>query len=327
MKTKILLIFLLTIFGLQIANAESYQRWVYPVNKPGHVFNAIEMAKIISAIYKGWIDPDSLYQVDGIIFRIPHPDLYLKYICICVRVSDPKVQTMEDIIDDIKNGQVVRWGNDISCRVTNYWVQDNGEISWTPNYSGAELGVWILLVNSIPTIKLDCGNPLGLEGNPLALNPRDNEYPTDIPNIPPTPPTTPPTTSTPNTNNGGTTVNIIINGNGQQGWEYRYEPRGYGYTNYWCFGSRPRPRMVEQHWSGYGYNQNCYSSGSPQRQPYQQRQGYPVINGGHNGSPNGSPRTNFWTLIFCFLIQDTHSNFKFLCVFFFVIILYLMRQS
>ena len=199
---KIILVILLTFLGSQIASAGSYQRWIYWVSNPSHVSNALEMATIVSAINQGMVKPNAPCQVGGTTFRIPYPDLYLTYVCLCVRISDPSAQTINDVIRDIQGGEAVQWGNDISHTVKNYWVKTNGEVTWTPNYSGAELGVWVLLINSIPTIKLDCGNPLELEGGPIVTNPLPvNPNPYSLPNNPTPAPC----------NNCGTTNNITVN--------------------------------------------------------------------------------------------------------------------
>ena len=138
----------------------SYQRWVFWENDPGHISNPFEMATIVSMINDGNVRPNAVCQVNRVIFRIPHPSAYLSYVTRCVKVSDPSARTMSDVINAIQNGNKTQWGNDISCRVKNYWATASGMVTFTPNYSGIESAVWVLLINGIPTIKLDCGNPL-----------------------------------------------------------------------------------------------------------------------------------------------------------------------
>ncbi len=148
-------------FEVQTVSAQSYEPWI--VSSTSH-FSSENIADIIAAIYQGKVKPNIVYQVEGISFRIPHPDLYLRYIEKCVKKSDPNCRTTEDVVRAIQNGDAVRWGNDISYRVKNYYYSSlHNRVSFNSNYSGAEAGVWVLLINGIPTIKLDCGNPLEYE--------------------------------------------------------------------------------------------------------------------------------------------------------------------
>ena len=173
---KFIFLCLLALFGLQsLCFAESYQRWIYWTNESDHVANANEMADIFSALSSGKIVPGGKYNLSsGVTFVILQPKLYYEYLVRCIQKSDPSAQTVEDMIKAIQGGQRTRWGNDISCRVKNYWTNSNGKISVTPNYSGAEAGVQVLLINGIPTIKLDCGNPLEIYGNSEYVQPTRN---------------------------------------------------------------------------------------------------------------------------------------------------------
>ena len=140
--------------------AGSYQRWIVWVNEPRHISNPSEMADIFAGLSQGKILPNKLYQVGQTTFKITYPESYFVYLKKCIQVSDPSITTVAEMIKAIKNGEKVQWGNDLHMKTKNYWINSSGEVVFTENYSGAELGVWVLLINGIPTIKLDCGNPL-----------------------------------------------------------------------------------------------------------------------------------------------------------------------
>ena len=152
---------------IQTVSAQSYEPWI--VSSTSH-FSSENIADIISAIYQEKIKPNVTYQVGGISFRIPHPEIYLRYIVKCVKRSDPNCRTTEDVVRSVQGGDVIRWGNDISYRVKNYYYSSlHNRVSFNSNYSGAQTGVWVLLINGIPTIKLDCGNPLEYESSQQQL--------------------------------------------------------------------------------------------------------------------------------------------------------------
>jgi hypothetical protein len=146
----------------QMVSAESYQRWIYWVNQPNHIANANDMADITQALSKEEILANSIYSLNsGVTYKIPWPDLYFEYIMRCVKASDATVVTAMDAVKAILNGDAVKWGNDIPYTVKNYFYSTtHNEVRFIGNYSGAEGGIMVLLINGIPTIKLDCGNPL-----------------------------------------------------------------------------------------------------------------------------------------------------------------------
>jgi len=158
------LIFALLVLGLGIFSpgllGQSYQRWIVWENQPAHIATPNEMADIFLALYQKKIFSGERYQVDGITFVISNPNLYLVYLKKCIKKSDPSLKTNEEMELAIRNGDVVRWGNDISGRVKNYWMTPSGSITFTPNYTGMHDGVDVLIINGNPTIKMDCGNPL-----------------------------------------------------------------------------------------------------------------------------------------------------------------------
>ncbi len=203
---KIFFIFLLAVIGSS-AFAGSYQRWIVWVSEPNHLTNRTEMVDIFASLCDGKIYSNHLYQVGITTFRISNPDQYLDYLKRCIQKSDPSATTVDAMKNAIRGGEVVRWGNDISCKVKNYWMNSNGEVTFTDNYTGAELGVWVLLINGIPTIKLDCGNPLEMIIG-------------SGPTIVPTPITQQPTTTTGGNvtiNSNNTTTNITNNYYGNNG--------------------------------------------------------------------------------------------------------------
>lgn len=155
--------FLLVIFLIgSSVFAESYQRWIYWVNKPNHAATVADLVEIVTKLNNREISPWSVYKLrSGVTYKIPQPDLYLSYITMCVKSGEPSIITMDDVIRAIASGEVVRWGNDMSCLVKNYWFSTRlNKVTYTPNYSGSSFGVFVLLINKKPKIKTDCGNPL-----------------------------------------------------------------------------------------------------------------------------------------------------------------------
>lgn len=173
---KLMILFLLTILlSLQVNAAESYQRWIKFINEPNHVMTASEMADITASLSRREISAQNTYRLStGITYKIPQPDLYLQYILMCVKTGEPTIVTTQNVVDAIQGGDVVRWGNDISVKVKNYYFSLlHNKIQFIDNYSGAEEGVPVLLINGKPKIKMDCGNPLGpyYEGIPQYTKP------------------------------------------------------------------------------------------------------------------------------------------------------------
>jgi len=161
----IVIVMLVALLGSQnIYAAESYQRWIYWVNEPNHIATASEMADITAALANGTIVPTGTYKLSsGVTYRIPQPNLYLEYIVMCIKVGEPSIVTTQDVINAIGNGEVVRWGDDISYKVKNYYFSTRyNEVRFIGNYSGSEKGIYVLLINGKPKIKMNCGNPLGI---------------------------------------------------------------------------------------------------------------------------------------------------------------------
>ena len=163
MKKLTFLLVTLIFLGSQ-AIAESYQRWITFVNEPKHVMTASELADITASLGRGEISSGFTYQLStGITYYIPQPSLFLQYITMCVKEGEPSIITTEDVARAIKNGEVVRWGNDINVKVRNYYFSSlHSKVQFIDNYSGADIagGVFVLLINGKPKIKMDCGNPL-----------------------------------------------------------------------------------------------------------------------------------------------------------------------
>ena len=155
-------IVLIALWGSQIVSAESYQRWVYWVNEPSHVMTASEMADITASLSRREISAQNTYRLStGITYKIPQPDLYLQYILMCVKARETAIVTTQNVVDAIQGGDVVKWGNDISVRVRNYYFSSvHNRVQYIDNYSGASAGVFVLLINGEPKIKMECGNPL-----------------------------------------------------------------------------------------------------------------------------------------------------------------------
>lgn len=161
---KKLILFLLVLLSLQTINAaESYQRWIKFINEPNHVMTASEMADITASLSRREISSQNTYRLStGITYKIPQPDLYLQYILMCVKAGEPAIVTTQNVVDAIQSGDVVKWGNDISVRVKNYYFSTlHNKIQFIDNYSGVKEGIFVLLINGKPKIKMDCGNPLG----------------------------------------------------------------------------------------------------------------------------------------------------------------------
>lgn len=164
MKTKLVktLFVIALFFGSQVIHAESYQRWVYWIKPTHHQVTPEEMSEITSMLYDGEILPDEEFKLStGVSLRIPQPKLYLRYIKKAVRTIKPSAETKEDIIKAISRAEKMRWGNDVSVLVKNYWVSDKLKtVVSTDNYSGENKDTDFLFIDGIPFIKCDCGNPL-----------------------------------------------------------------------------------------------------------------------------------------------------------------------
>lgn len=155
-------IIILTFLSSEMVYAESYQRWIYWVNQPNYIATANDMSEIIVRLGRKEIVANSVYKLNsGITFKIPKPDLYLEYVLRSIYAADATIISIEKASKAVLYGDAVRWGNDIPYRVKNYFFSTvHNEVRFIGNYSGEEMGVFILLINGIPTIKLDCGNPL-----------------------------------------------------------------------------------------------------------------------------------------------------------------------
>ncbi|MFA6251273.1 MAG: hypothetical protein WC603_01440 [Candidatus Paceibacterota bacterium] len=181
MKTKMIIWSVILLLGLQAfrppetessQKTESYQRWVYFYKNDttteylsSYVMSLQELADIVNSLES--FDGSTKYQLNsGIYFVIPNPKLYYTYLRLCIIKADPSVSTTDDMVNAILGGEKVRWGNDIPYKVKNYWFSTSkNEVTFYGNFSGAEKGIWILLINGFPTVKLDCGNPLEVYGD------------------------------------------------------------------------------------------------------------------------------------------------------------------
>lgn len=161
---KILLIVVL-LLGSQVVHAESYQRWIYWVTPTlsSHQVTAKEMAEITSMLYDGKISPNKVFRLsNGTSLKIPQPALYLQYIERCIKIIRPG-STHQEVVDAIAGAEKFRWGNDVSVLVKNYWVSNKDEkVVYTNNYTGEDKTVDFLFIDGVPSIKTDCGNPLGV---------------------------------------------------------------------------------------------------------------------------------------------------------------------
>lgn len=177
-------------FGSQMVRAESYQRWITFPNSPGHIMTASEMADITGALGKGEISSGTYRLSTGVTYKIPQPNLFLEYIVMCVEEGEPSIITIDDVVREIQNGEVVRWGNDINVKVRNYYFSSlHGRVQFIDNYSGAGIdSVFVLLINGKPKIKMDCGNPLWVIGGDIIQTPPIKKTPPQEPNLTPTPP-------------------------------------------------------------------------------------------------------------------------------------------
>lgn len=173
---KIVMFFMITImfvafFGSQMVRAESYQRWISFVNEPNHVMTASELADITTSLSRREISAQNTYRLStGITYKIPQPDLFLRYIVMCIKEGEPSIITIDDVVREIQGGEVARWGNDISVRVKNYYFSSlHGRVQFIDNYSGNDVadGVFVLLIHGKPKIKMDCGNPLWVIGGEI----------------------------------------------------------------------------------------------------------------------------------------------------------------
>ncbi len=170
-KLKVIIITLVIMFvGIQVysqtppipldnSHTYSYMRWIDWVQKPKHIATLQEMTEIVSRLAE--TDSLKVYTLStGIKYKVPQPKIYYKYILKVVKKSDSKVKNLENVLTALKKAEDVKWGNDISLKVKNYYFSSKyNRVQFIPNYSGNS-GVRVLLINGIPTIKLDCGNPL-----------------------------------------------------------------------------------------------------------------------------------------------------------------------
>lgn len=163
----IILVMLIIMSTQAVFAADSYLRWVYWENEKSHIATQTEMAAIIDMIATDNVKPNLVYTLaTGVSFRIPKPDLYLEYLLLAIKKSDPRVVTIPDAVEAVLKGDIVEWGNDISYRVKNYYFSSlNNRIQYIDNYTGTESETRFLLINGYATIKLDCGNPLEVIGD------------------------------------------------------------------------------------------------------------------------------------------------------------------
>jgi hypothetical protein len=159
---KMMIVLVALLLGSHVVTAESYQRWIYWLNQPNHAATVADMVEITTKMNQGEITPWSINTLkSGVTYKIPQPELYLSYIVMCVKSGEPDIKTVEDVIKAIAGGEVIRWGNDMNCLVKNYWFSTRlNKVTFTADYSGADFGIFVLIINKKPKIKCDCGNPL-----------------------------------------------------------------------------------------------------------------------------------------------------------------------
>jgi len=162
MKKVILFLFVAFFLGSQSINAESYQRWVYWVNEPSHQVTATELAEITVALYNGLVLPDTVYKLNsGITYRIPQPKLFLVYVEKAVRSARPSANTTQKVVDAIAGAEKMKWDNNISVKVRNYYFSTlNKKVQHIDNYSGEGKDTDFLFIDSNPSFKCDCVNAL-----------------------------------------------------------------------------------------------------------------------------------------------------------------------
>lgn len=153
-----MIIILLVAFSSQVISAQSYMRWVDWPSQPNYVASADDMAQVFYKLSHNEIQANTVYYLrNGISYKINKPELYLDYMRKAVRAADAGAITDDQIFQDIAYSDPTNWGNDIPYMVKNYYVAKNGEVRY---FSTMKTGVPILLVNGIPILKRDCGNPL-----------------------------------------------------------------------------------------------------------------------------------------------------------------------
>jgi len=183
------------LLGLKSVGADSYQHWITfyeeRANKSmvetKHSLTRLEMSDIYGALVGNKILPNDVYRLStGVVYKIPQPSLFLEYIERCVKVARPSATTAQLVFEAISTSERTQWGNDISVRVRNYYYSSlNKKVQFNDNYSGADEGVWVLVIDGTPTIKCDCGNPLERIGEMVKATPPKQD--------PPPPPPPPPT--------------------------------------------------------------------------------------------------------------------------------------
>lgn len=160
---KKILFTIIFLLGVQVVQAQSYQRWIYWTNE-SHQVSAQEMGEITEKLFNGEIVADEVFMLsNGVSLKIPKPYHFLRHIRIAVLSVRPWATSKEQIVDAIYNSERFMWGNDVIIRVKNHWISEqNQKASFTNNYTGEGNGVFFLFIDGIPVIKCDCGNPLEL---------------------------------------------------------------------------------------------------------------------------------------------------------------------
>ncbi len=173
--------------GHYLAPTGEYLHWVIWVGQTSHNATAEEIGDIVYYISRGGVKPNATYRLSsGTEYQIPKPDLLLDYYLRIYQKIDDTV-TRANLWMVIKKDDVGKWDNNLHYRVKNYYYSIlHSEVRFIPDYSGAELGVEVLIHKGIPTIKVDCLNPLEVE-NYKPIKP--SAPVTDLPSVPLPPPT------------------------------------------------------------------------------------------------------------------------------------------
>lgn len=159
---------LVVILLLSMQSKADYLHWLYWVSNPSHGGTVQEYTDIAYGLSNGTIKPNVVYRLtSGETYKIPKPELYLSYLVKVVKKVDPST-TSENLYKKIRESVKTRWDNNFPGTVNNYFYSlVSNSVTYRSNYSGRSEDVDILVLNGMPIIKCDCGNPLENEMPPL----------------------------------------------------------------------------------------------------------------------------------------------------------------